>query len=221
MAAQRWVDGQLLTPAAMNELTCGGVLRFADAAARDAALTGGLAPTPGMTVYLASTSQAFTYLNVAGVAGWYPQPETLCFSARQTATQSLAATTYVTIAGFTLVNGRNYGSWLDPATGRFQPTLPGLYEFAGGLSMTGAPAAVSAHRGGFRLNGAPGSTYIPASEHRQITPSNVPVSFALRRFIIAMNGTTDYAELIAYASAATSTGTGAQAPVFSAKYLGQ
>jgi len=221
MAIKDWAEVDPLTPDAMNELVSSGFMRFPDTAARDAFLTGDLAPVPGMTVSMLDTNLTLTYLDVGGITGWYPSPQTLCFAAYQTATQSLALSTYVTITGWTVVHGRNLNNWFDPATGRFQPTFPGLYEFSGGLSMAGAAATTAVHRAGFRLNGAPGTAMIAASEHRQITTTNVPTSFAVRRYTAAMNGTTDVMEVVAYASAATTTGTGSQAPSFSATYLGQ
>jgi hypothetical protein len=224
MSVRDWADQELLTSAALNELLAASCMRFANTAARDAFCTGDLAPQPGMIVFMLDTNRQLIYIVVNSVGYWAPMPHTPCFYAQQAATQPLALNTFVAIAGYTLANhgNRNYGNWLDATSGKFTPKVPGLYEFTGGMSMTSGPVgATFTHRAGFRLNGTGNTTYHVASASGQIVTTNVPVSFSVRKFILNMNGTTDYVELIAYASTATSTNTGAMAPVFSAKYLGQ
>jgi len=220
MAIRDWSDGELLTAAAMTELTGSMNMRFPNAAARDATLTGGLSPVPGMTVFMLDSNIALTY-TAAGY--WAPPAESLCFFGNQAATQSLALNTFTAITGFTLTNhgNRNLNGWFDPVTGRFTPKVPGIYEFFGGLSMTSGPVGLTySHRGGFRANGTGNTTYIAATEYRHTITTNVSASFNLRRFWYAMNGTTDYMEIVAWAANATNTGTGAQAPTFGAKYVG-
>jgi hypothetical protein len=224
MAVKDRADGTLLTAADLNELSTSMNMCFATAQARDAYLTGTRAPTPGMTVCMLDTNLTLMYVVVNTVGYWAPLPMTPCFFAQQAATQALAATTYVAVTNWTVANhgSRNYSNWFSTSTGKFTPKVPGLYEFVGGLSMTSAPVGPSfTHRGGFRLNGTGNTTYIVASENRLIVTVNGPVGFNLRRFVCAMNGTTDYMELVAYAAAATNTGTTTQAPVFGAKYVGQ
>jgi hypothetical protein len=219
MPVQDWADGQQLTAAAMNELVTSGYMRFADSAERDAFLVGDLAPVPGMTACMLDDHTTYTYMRIGSFTGWVPPPGTPCFTAYQMATQSLPSSAFVTISGFTA--DRNLNGWFNASTGRFNPKLPGIYEFTGGLSMAAASINAGTHRGGFRLNGAAGSTYLQAAEFRQLTTGNLPVSFSVRRFLFSMNGTTDYVELVAWANTTTTTGTGSQAPSFNAKYVGQ
>jgi hypothetical protein len=226
MMPRDWADNELLTAAALNELTTSISMPFADAAARDAFLTDDLAPAPGMTAFMLDSNTALTYLIINGVGYWTPPPQTLCFYAQQAATQALASQTYTAITGYTLANhgNRNLSGWFDTASGKFTPKIPGIYEFFGGLSMTSAPVATGAlasQRGGFRLDETGAAAYDTRSENRQVVTVNVPVSFGLRRYLMQLNGTTDYVEMVAWATGATNTATGAQAPIFGAKYLGQ
>jgi len=220
MSARYWTDDEELTPAAMNELEASSLMTFADAAARDAFLVGDLAPVPGMHVFMLDANMSLTYLN-PGIPGWYPNPGTLCFAAYQTAGQSLASLTNVALTGFTVVAGRNLNGWFTPATGKFKPTLPGLYEFTGGVGTTTSPTAAPFHRCGLRLNGTGSAAFIAASEHRQVTNASMAVGFGVRRFTLALNGATDFVELVALAGVATATSTGVLASSFTAKYVGQ
>jgi len=224
MALKDWADGELLTPATMNELTSSMNMRFSSAAARDALLVGSLAPVAGMTVFMLDTNMALTYVVVGGNGYWAPQPYTLCFFARQAAAQGLGANTYAAITGYTVADygGRNFGNWFDVTTGKFTPKVPGVYELLGGMSMANGPSGSTyAQRAGFRMNGTGAAAFSLYSENRQAISSDVPVSFDVRQFLLAMNGTTDYVELVANAANVTNTSTGAQAPVFGAKYMGQ
>jgi hypothetical protein len=220
-----WTDGELLTAATMNDLTGSTLMRFADAAARDAMLVGGLAPTPGMTVLMLDTGMTLTYVGPAGAGVWMPLPLSVCFTAYQQVSQGIPGNTYTALNAFTLAEhaaSRNLYGWFDTATGKFNPKAPGIYELTGGVSMnTSVAGSGNTHRGGFRINGTGGTAYDLRSEHRLSLNTTGAVSFSLRKFVCQMNGTTDYAELVAYPALSTVTGTGVQAPMFSAKYLGQ
>lgn len=224
MAVRNWADGELLTSAALNEITSSMTMRFANAAARDSMLTGDLAPAVGMTVHLADSGMTFMYIVVGGTGYWAPLPETLCFYGRQAAAQALAGGQYSVITNFTLADhgNRNLYGWFDAAAGRFTPKIPGVYEFFGGVSMATATAGGAGYtnRCGMRLNGSP----IAASENwvNVTSGSYAPVSFNARKYTYIMNGTADYMELDASTGSATNTVvTSGMAPTFGAKYLGQ
>jgi len=222
MVIKNWADGELLTPAVMNELTTSMTMRFANDAAREALLVGDMAPAPGMTVYMLDSGITFTYIMVGGNGYWVPPPETLCFFACQSAPQTLTAGVFAAIINFSVV-GRNFGNWFNPANGKFTPQLPGLYEFVGGIGMVSAPAASPSYalRGGLRFNSSGGTLPHNATENRQIVTTNGPAAFNVRKFTFAMNGTTDYVELVAMSPSTSNTVAGAMAPTFGAKYLGQ
>ena len=222
MAVKDWSDGDLLTPLAMNDLTSQMYMRFANVAARDAFLVGDYAPTAGMSVFMMDTNMTLVYTSVGGNNYWAPLPGTLCFYAQQVNAQSVSLNA---ITGYTLANhgNRNYGNWFDAASGKFTPAVPGIYEFTGGVSLTTSASGAGSHRVGFRLNGTGGTAYNLNSGSWAYAPQgSFTTSFSTRRFMLLLNGTTDYVELVAYANPyGATTATGAMAATFSAKYVGQ
>jgi hypothetical protein len=220
MAVRNWSDGDLLTSAAMDELTTSMFARFANAAARDAFFVGDLAPVPGMKASMLDTGATLTYIVVNGVGYWAPQPGTLCFWATQAASQSMPLGATV-LTNFT-APARNYGNWFDTVAGKFSPKVPGFYEFFGGVSfLTGSSSAP--HQAGFRLNGTVSPPWLSMSEGDQTwTSQTVTVaSFNARRIEYSMNGTTDYMQLAAAPGVATSTSaTASLACSFGATYQG-
>jgi hypothetical protein len=219
MTVKNWADGDLLTSAALNELTVSCNLRFPTTAARDAALVGGAAPVAGTTVTITGTNITYVYAVISGTGYWTPLPGTLCFSNYQTVAQSISSTMAINnLTGSQ--TGRNLGNWLDTASGKFTPLVPGNYEFSGAISKNqGAVGNFAA--AGFRMNNTGFNTGISWSMHAE--PESAGTSWAVpsRRLIQYMNGTTDYMELMMYSGSGPTTilTTGWQ-PSFAAKYMG-
>jgi hypothetical protein len=215
----------------LNELVRYDNNIFADAAARDAFLTGDLAPVPGMTAYMADDGVTYRRITVGAASYWAPAPGThlVCMTAGGNM-GSMGGNVAYQLTTLTTVRTRNLGGlW---ANSRFTPVVPGFYELEASVCLN--HSATDGYRAAWlSLNGASVATAINGSWN-QFYPTggtlgsqiNVPTRSVCTYF----NGTDgSYATVMVMHNSATAHNTMyyntdhsyvAYGSWFSAKYLG-
>jgi hypothetical protein len=218
---KNWTNGDVFYGGDMNALVLNSNMRFASATERSSIMAGDLAPRNGLVSYLADVKAATRYNGTT----WAPLPPTLMFSYTTNTTSALPSGTVtpLTFQVTLLKSSVNYGNWFTPASGQFNPQLPGYYEFAGGASVDAG--AGGAYGGGSRSVGVRFNGVLqPQSACAEIPPgTNVISTMTMRPYVQYMNGTSDYVQLALLASAGASinvTNAGISSAYFSGKYLG-
>jgi len=133
-ALRKFSDGDVFYSEDLDSLFAWSNLRFANAAARDAALVGTYAPVTGTRVALADENQQYRRVGT----NWIPMPGTICFSYASAAVKDMSyngASVVLTNWGINLLGSRNLNNWFNPSTGYFTPTLPGYYEFNAAVAV--------------------------------------------------------------------------------------
>jgi hypothetical protein len=218
--AKSWKDGDYVSQSDLDEFVTSGTLVFSTTAQRDALLVGDLAPQPGMFATTTSDGITLRYIVVGGVGYWSPMPGTFLVHATQGTTHTLGASgTATQITNLTTVNGRNYKTWFNTSTSKFQPLCPGFYEIDGTVCFSSN--STGDRRLWLQLNASAMDgtmTVIPTFQ------TECPVYF-LRTCYVYMNGTTDYLMLVASHTASSTLTTATQnysaGPCsFTARYAG-
>jgi len=223
---KRWVDGELVYDTDLNEIVSQSNLIFATAAARDAFLTGDLAPVPGMTVYLVTPDALGGFqkrIRAGGTDYWAPLPGSPVVGVTTPTSVTTMPTGAATqIVAMTTVRARNVNTmW---ANNRFTPTLPGWYQLDAIIYYYSA--AGDGYRAAWlSLNGASTATAIPGS-WCQIYPAVAgQVSVHTRTVLQYFDGVDgSYVTLMGMHNSTSTVQTGGTAwtgfNVFTAKYLG-
>jgi len=135
MALRKFIDGEVFYSEDLDSLSLASTLRFPNAAARDAALIGELAPVHGTQVAMADDGGGRLIRRSASNT-WLPMPGTMCFSYAATGSQSISPQqsypTTVTGWNSNLI-GRNFNNWFNISNGYFKPDINGYFEMCGGV----------------------------------------------------------------------------------------
>jgi len=134
MALKKFNDGDVFYSEDMDSLVAGSNMRFPNAAARDAALVGALAPVNGTQVVLSDDGRAYRRVGTA----WAPPPGTVLFSYASTTPLNVASGATIPVTNWTtnLLGGRNWGNWFSGSS--FTTPIAGYFEFAGAVHF-GSP----------------------------------------------------------------------------------
>jgi len=139
---KKFSNGEVFYPEDMDALVAASNMRFANAAARTALLTGSLAPTAG-TLSTTTDDGAASRWIVQNGARWQPAASQVMFSYASTVGQNVPASSSGTITGWNtnLLGTRNVNGWFNPSSGIFQTGIAGWFEVTGGVSMPWSGAA--------------------------------------------------------------------------------
>ena len=210
-----FTNGQVFYSEDMDSLVLSSNMRFPTAAARDATLTGSLAPANGIVSVLADEQVTYRYRS-----GWQPQPGTVMFSYARTSTVSISPSSVQDITGFNVdqLGSRNFGNRFAPVTGLFTPPVNGYYEFSGSACF----AQVS-DTGGYRVAGTrcgSAGTYFHPEQCQMWSGTygvNSTLLFAVFTGVVSLQ-TTQKASLFVFLSGSSAVNVGPC--YFSARFMG-
>jgi hypothetical protein len=222
MALQKFNDGAVFYSEDMDALVFGSNMRFATAAARDAALTGIYAPVNGTNVVIAG-EQTHYRRNSAGK--WTPMPGTVCFSYASTTAITIASgdtAKTITPWGTNLLGSRNYGNWFNPSNGIFTPDIQGYYEINAACcffaTITTGSRVLSP------IYNASGNMYCQTESQWQPsygTSSNYNYAYATSVIYVASTGGAVYLQIRNTVSSGATVSPSVDYPaLFTVKYLG-
>lgn len=126
---------------------------------------------------------------------WTPTTGMKVFQATQTTAQSVPDSVYTALTWTTVEDP--YSSWSSGAATRFKPTFAGNFLLNGGVGFAYAGPATynkpeSQRRAGWYRNGA--LTVLACDDDS----SAIGVAVVARPYLVSLNGTTDYVELVAW-----------------------
>jgi hypothetical protein len=201
---KRWTDGDRVYFEDLNELVTSANLSFANPAARDAVLAGDAAPVPGTTVHMQNDGITYKYMVADEVGSWAPTPGTLISGVGiGTYQQGLSSSAVPTLVAARAVAqySRNLNGAYVIATSRFNPQIPGIYEFGAQVAFNN-PSPYDGYRAVWLClnNSVPGSAIgsAIAGSWNQFYPSQpapITVTVATRGVCCYLNGSTDYVTL--------------------------
>jgi hypothetical protein len=124
---KNWNDGDLVGSAELDELGNSGIMRFANAAARNAFLVGDMAPKDGQTVFIQDTNATLTYVTAGTFSGWVPPPGTFVFNAYASVTQSIPNGAYTGVTWNSTPAYRSDCITFTSGQSKIYTRLPGWY----------------------------------------------------------------------------------------------
>lgn len=213
MALKKFNDGDVFYSEDLDSLVAWSNMRFASAAARDAALVGNLAPAVGTNVTLADENRSYRRFSTM----WLPQPGTVMFSAFSASTATIPAGGAVTIGGYTNLI-RNFGNAFNLTNGQFTPPAQGYYEFCGGAAFSspsnnGARTLYVGLGSGYNVTGSSYSYEYGHALYSIFSPAVILLGIGTVAYLNVFNGGSP--------STQTLNPDGNSPAYFSAKYLGQ